>query len=281
MRYALDKIFFEKKKMKQYKKKKKNVHQKHPDHDVTHGEKFLKRLYESLRQSPVWEDTLLLIFFDEHGGFFDHGKFSFFLFFLSICNLLMRRKKNKIKCVNAFLCIVPPPLAVSPDGRAATDVTPPFNFTRYGLRIPAVLVSPYIEKGSISDRPDPESLSQYSHSSFVHTLREQFTPSYPPLTKRDEISLTFEQILSLDYPRQDCPTQLPDVPSNEQDLLALGLKEAAYGAMPVNGFQISLASAIAPLCGASYNDVMAHSKNQDTMGRFVMDCSNYFANSEK
>ncbi|ETO10839.1 hypothetical protein RFI_26538, partial [Reticulomyxa filosa] len=186
--------------------------EKHPDHDVTNGEKLMKRVYESLRQSPVWEDTLLLIFYDEHGGFFDH---------------------------------VPPPWAVSPDGRVATDVSPPFNFTRYGIRIPAIAVSPYVKKGTVANRPDPSATSQYSHSSLPHTIRAQFAPDYPPFTNRDDIALTFEDILNLDYPRTDCPTQLPDVPPGYERRSSSLPRQ---GLQPVNDFQLNLAHSIAPFC---------------------------------
>ncbi|ETO24632.1 Phosphoesterase family protein, partial [Reticulomyxa filosa] len=213
----------------------------HPDHDVRHGEQLMKRVYESLRQSPIWEDSLLLIFYDEHGGFFDH---------------------------------VPPPLAVSPDGRVATDVSPPFNFTRYGIRIPAVLVSPYISKGTLANRADPSSLSQYSHSSLPHTMREQFAPDYPPFNDREDIALTFENLLDLDYPRQDCPTKLPDVPSSPSSF-----EMYPIGSQPVSDFQLNLAYSIAPLCGASHQDIEEHSKNQEILGRFLMDCTEFFVKS--
>jgi len=39
---------------------------------VAEGEKFIKRIYEALRASPVWNETLFIITYDEHGGFYDH-----------------------------------------------------------------------------------------------------------------------------------------------------------------------------------------------------------------
>jgi phospholipase C len=41
----------------------------HPAHDVLDGERFLKSVYEPLRASPIWNSTLLLVTYDEHGGF--------------------------------------------------------------------------------------------------------------------------------------------------------------------------------------------------------------------
>ncbi len=42
----------------------------HPDHDVALGEQMMKEVYEAVRSSPKWNNTLLLITYDEHGGFF-------------------------------------------------------------------------------------------------------------------------------------------------------------------------------------------------------------------
>ena len=47
----------------------------HPDHDVAAGEAFYKDVYEALRSSPSWNETLLIITYDEHGGYWDHGAF--------------------------------------------------------------------------------------------------------------------------------------------------------------------------------------------------------------
>jgi phospholipase C len=44
----------------------------HPPHDVTLGQKFIHVIYEALRNSPNWERSLMIITYDEHGGFYDH-----------------------------------------------------------------------------------------------------------------------------------------------------------------------------------------------------------------
>jgi phospholipase C len=44
----------------------------HPDASVLEGEKLIKQVYEAIRSSPVWEETLFIITYDEHGGFYDH-----------------------------------------------------------------------------------------------------------------------------------------------------------------------------------------------------------------
>jgi phospholipase C len=44
----------------------------HPDHDITLGQALIASIYEALAQSPQWNRSMLVITYDEHGGFFDH-----------------------------------------------------------------------------------------------------------------------------------------------------------------------------------------------------------------
>jgi phospholipase C len=44
----------------------------HPPSDVRAGQAFVLEVYEALRNSAEWEDTLLVVVYDEHGGFYDH-----------------------------------------------------------------------------------------------------------------------------------------------------------------------------------------------------------------
>jgi phospholipase C len=85
----------------------------HPDHDVQEAETLMAKVYEAVRKSPQWNSTLLIVTYDEHGGLYDH--------------------------------VSPPSKGIpNPDGRAALD--PPFNFERLGVRVPTILVSPWISK---------------------------------------------------------------------------------------------------------------------------------------
>lgn len=88
----------------------------HPSHDVYQGQMFVKEVYETLRASPQWNETLFLITYDEHGGFFDH--------------------------VSTPVRGVP-----SPDGIVGPE---PFffKFDRLGVRVPTIAISPWIEKGT-------------------------------------------------------------------------------------------------------------------------------------
>jgi phospholipase C len=89
----------------------------HPPFDVRYGEVLLGTVYNLLRASSYWPQTLLIVTYDEHGGCFDH--------------------------------VIPPP-AVAPGGTRLRNWHPSsFTFNRYGPRVPALLVSPYIPAESI------------------------------------------------------------------------------------------------------------------------------------
>ncbi|CAM8920525.1 unnamed protein product [Rhodiola kirilowii] len=152
----------------------------HPSHDVANGQKLVKEVYETLRASPQWNETLLVITYDEHGGFFDHVKTPF---------------------IN-----VP-----SPDG-----INGPapyfFKFDRLGVRVPTIMVSPWIKKGTVVSRAiGPAGNSEYEHSSIPATIKKMFNLSSNFLTNRDAWAGTFEHIVNdLTSPRTDCPETLPD-----------------------------------------------------------------------
>ncbi|KAK3005475.1 hypothetical protein RJ639_017508 [Escallonia herrerae] len=152
----------------------------HPSHDVYQGQAFVKEVYETLRASPQWNETMLVITYDEHGGFFDH---------------------------------VPTPVrgVPSPDGVLGQEPFY-FKFDRLGVRVPTIVVSPWIEKGTVVHGPkgSPTPTSEYEHSSIPATVKKIFNLNSPFLTKRDEWAGTFEGILQTrTQPRTDCPEQLP------------------------------------------------------------------------
>ncbi|CAI0451424.1 unnamed protein product [Linum tenue] len=145
----------------------------HPSHDVSNGQQFVKQVYESLRSSPQWEEILFVVIYDEHGGFYDH---------------------------------VPTPVVGVP---SPDDVVgpPPYNFKfdRLGVRIPALLISPWIQPGTVLHGPSgPYPNSEFEHSSIPATVKKIFNlPEF--LTKRDAWAGTFEGVLTASAPRNDCP----------------------------------------------------------------------------
>lgn len=156
----------------------------HPDNnrqssaDFYAGEELIKSVYGALRGNPaIFEKTLLVITYDEHGGLYDH---------------------------------VPPPPATPPGGRVLRSWTrrvgiatrallaklqgrpvptqESFAFDRLGVRVPGVLVSPWIQSGTVVH-------TQLEHASIPATLRALFAPHSASLTARDGAANTFHQVV--------------------------------------------------------------------------------------
>ena len=126
------------------------------------GEALIRRVYEALRSNQkIWESMLLLITYDEHGGFYDHEP--------------------------------PPTDAVRPDAKASKEG---FLFDTLGVRVPAVLVSPWIPAGTVDS-------TVYDHSSIAHSVRSLFAPATAKLSDREDVAKTFWRSVSLDQPRTD------------------------------------------------------------------------------
>ena len=132
----------------------------HPPHIVTLGEQLVADVYNCLRSGPAWTQTLLVITYDEHGGCYDH---------------------------------VPPPSATPP----ATPPTTPFNFDRYGVRVPAVIVSAYVEQGTVLRA---SGAVPFDHTSIIATVRKRFPAFGPPLTGRDAVAPDLGAALTLPTP---------------------------------------------------------------------------------
>lgn len=97
----------------------------HPPHNVMKAEKLIADTYNALRSNQgLWERILLVILYDEHGGFYDH--------------------------------VPPPSNAIAPD-----EYTGHFDFTRLGVRVPAILVSPWCDAGVCHAQFDHCSLLKY------------------------------------------------------------------------------------------------------------------------
>jgi phospholipase C len=147
----------------------------HPPHNVLYGEQLLADVYNAVRRSPCWKKTLLIVTFDEHGGCYDH---------------------------------VPPPAAVPPDACRQYG----FAFDSYGVRVPALLISPYMPPGS-KVRAAPEGVPfqgppyPFDHTSIIKTLRVLFDLG-GKLTERDEAAPDLLGPLSLLEPSNDGPDRV-------------------------------------------------------------------------
>jgi phospholipase C len=150
----------------------------HPLDDVTRGEELVKKVYETIRASPLWNKSVLLIVFDEHGGFYDH---------------------------------VAPPAAVPPgDLVNAGYVKQNFKFDQLGVRVPAIVISPYTPKNVIDH-------TIYDHTSMLATVEKLY--GIRNLTERDRAANNFLHLMSLDKPRTDCPRALPPAATPDPQLI--------------------------------------------------------------
>jgi phospholipase C len=146
----------------------------HPNYNVALGEQFIHDVYQALRTGPGWQKTLLVITYDEHGGCYDH---------------------------------VPPPGAAIPPGHDAGEFA--FDFTRFGVRVPAVLVSPLIPAGMVFRVPAGS--APLDHTSILKTVQQRW--GLPSLTARDAAAPGFGDVLSLATPRADDPIAGVTVPT--------------------------------------------------------------------
>ena len=171
----------------------------HPPHDVVAGEQFLWSIWQAVSQSPAWTETLLLITYDEHGGTYDH--------------------------------VMPPWGATPPDAKSSPGEQG-FGFDRFGVRVPMVAVSPWIEPGTVfrSDTAVP-----YDHTSVLATLRDWLSiPAGQMLgSKRVAAAPTLAQVLT----RASARTTLPEIPQPSAEVV----ETSTF--LPPNSLQKSMVSA--------------------------------------
>jgi len=125
----------------------------HPPEDLRYGDQFIARIFNALTQNDdAWKKTLFVLVYDEHGGFYDH--------------------------------MVPPTTEAPDDIQADVDLDgKPFDFTRLGLRVPAILASPWIKQGIDSQL--------YDHTSMLAFLCDLFGMDRNALGRRVAQSVHF------------------------------------------------------------------------------------------
>jgi phospholipase C len=85
----------------------------HPPASIWGAESFLKKVYDAVSRSPSWGNTVMIVTYDEHGAFFDH--------------------------------VAPLPIPTSTPAGASYP-----SFTTSGLRVPTIIVSPFVRAGAVS-----------------------------------------------------------------------------------------------------------------------------------
>lgn len=148
----------------------------HPIADMYYGQLFLKGVYDTLRSnSTLWRSTMLIINYDEHGGFYDH--------------------------------VIPPTADIRTRPMVLTDGGPsgigPFTsstlVTTYGVRVPTFVVSPWTPAGKGPD-------IVFDHCSILKTILARFCGQARPfVSDRVNASQTFDAYLSEQAPRMNVP----------------------------------------------------------------------------
>ena len=136
----------------------------HPCGLASAGDALVRYVYDTLRGSPIWDTSVLLVVWDEHGGFYDHVD----------------------------------PKSATPPGdvehnRAKGDDGADFKFDRLGVRVPAILIGPTVPTGKLGSELFPG--QRFDHSSVVSTARSIFELA-GPLTNRDRDAPTWDGCLA-------------------------------------------------------------------------------------
>ncbi len=140
----------------------------HPSGGVAAGERLIKQTYEAIRNSPHWDSSMLIVTYDEHGGFYDH--------------------------------VAPGPAA--PSGTKGDSHG--FMFDQLGLRVPAVVISPYVRKGTIEHR-------ELEHCSIIKTVCDLFDVPHLKQGRDLDTVCGVLHLAQLEQPRTDTPATLHDV----------------------------------------------------------------------
>jgi phospholipase C len=150
----------------------------HPLGSVNAGELLIKKTYEALRRSPIWESSVLIVTYDEHGGFYDH---------------------------------VAPPAARATGSKGRKYG---FTFDQLGPRVPAIVVSPLIPRNLIDHRPYEHSsvvstvvrlfdLKDLARSSFAADLMPLATLQVPrpdaPMTLPDPMGGALARVVKTPF----------------------------------------------------------------------------------
>ena len=109
----------------------------HPPHNICRGETFLADMYQAVRNSPYRDKIMLIVTFDEHGGCYDH---------------------------------VPPPTGAAAPQPSPRSRDNSFGFDRFGVRVPAIVISSYVEPGTVFRAANSE--APYDHTSILATVRD-------------------------------------------------------------------------------------------------------------
>ncbi len=170
----------------------------HPCGTASAGDNLVRYVYEALSGSPIWSSSVLLVVWDEHGGFYDH---------------------------------VAPQKATPPGdvehNRAKGDDGAAFKFDRFGVRVPAILVGPSVPTGKLGSELFSDQI--FDHASVVSTVRSIFELG-SPLTSRDRDAPTWDGCLAT------APSTTDTALASKAVALEQSVPEPTTAAATVDGF---------------------------------------------
>jgi phospholipase C len=181
----------------------------HPPHDVLASETLIANVYSAIRANEaLWKQSLLLVLCDEHGGFYDHE---------------------------------PPVPMAAPDSHQEDG----FQFQLSGIRVPAILISPWVKAGVLS--------TQFDHTSVLKYLIDKW--QLGPLGNRAAKAATFASSVEAEL-RLDTPSRI-DVPVQ----MAASTPPSPEALSRSQNAMIALSHALESMTGEDANTVAARSKH--------------------
>ena len=150
-----------------------NGNDDHAPADMANGQRLIATIVDALIRSPQWGSTLLIITYDEHGGFYDHMPLPY---------------EIEYETAGTVTRVPIPALA---NGER-----------RLGVRVPTFVVSPYVEpmkQGKVN-----VSKTVFDHTSIPATILRTFCyPYIPSLGARTNYAADLRELLTLDTARSD------------------------------------------------------------------------------
>ena len=138
----------------------------HPPANIARGQFLIKEIFNILRDSPLWENILFVISYDEHGGFYDH---------------------------------VAPPGTGEADANNPVPKVHPDGKTFYGVRVPGFVISPWVPGGEANN-------ITFDHTSIAKTILLKFIGHpFPNMGPRMQNAANFGSLLTESEPRKDIP----------------------------------------------------------------------------
>jgi phospholipase C len=168
-----------------------------PPSDIKAGQAYVQQVVEAVVASPAWEKTMLVLVYDEHGGFYDH---------------------------------VPPPAAVP------VSETDNFPIRTLGVRVPSFVISPWVGAATVFGH-DATAVGRpgdlhFDHTSIIKTIARRFLSAAPPYMGARYAAASDLSAVMTDVLRQ--PQFLPFIRYNLQ-YAASQLLMDVQGASPAAG----------------------------------------------